>query len=179
MAGVITSFAIGPGCIAWFVIAEIFPAYAIDAAMALGVALNWWANWVVAFAFPLLNRMLGPYSPALRRLHRRLWPLHLLERAGDEAQDGVGDARRIPSLFSLVIGGRGSESRVDREGAGSASVSGPLCGMGGVAACVAAAVRLFPASRPRSTADLAVTTSCGECDTTLLEPPNPRSCDRM
>ena len=62
MAGVITSFAIGPGCIAWFVIAEIFPAYAIDAAMALGVALNWWANWVVAFAFPLLNRMLGPYS---------------------------------------------------------------------------------------------------------------------
>tara|TARA_B100000519_G_scaffold167948_1_gene152474 strand:- start:427 stop:873 length:447 start_codon:yes stop_codon:yes gene_type:complete len=88
MGGVITSFAIGPGvsvhrtrhhlttfsvlcahhasasvqCIGWFVIAEIFPAYATDAAMALGVTLNWLANWVVAFTFPLINSVLGPYS---------------------------------------------------------------------------------------------------------------------
>ena len=41
---------------------QIFPAYATDAAMALGVTLNWLANWVVAFTFPLLHASLGPYS---------------------------------------------------------------------------------------------------------------------
>ena len=31
---------------------KIFPMYAKDTAMALGVALNWIANWLVAFSFP-------------------------------------------------------------------------------------------------------------------------------
>ena len=62
MAGVISSFAIGPGAIAWFVIAEIFPAYAMDAAMAMGVMLNWLANISVAFTFPLLHAKLGAFS---------------------------------------------------------------------------------------------------------------------
>ena len=33
--GVIIFFAFGPGCIAWFVIAEIFPLYARDMAMSV------------------------------------------------------------------------------------------------------------------------------------------------
>ena len=33
--GVIIFFAFGPGCIAWFIIAEIFPLYARDTAMAV------------------------------------------------------------------------------------------------------------------------------------------------
>jgi hypothetical protein len=33
VTGVIIFFAFGPGCIAWFIIAEIFPLYARDAAM--------------------------------------------------------------------------------------------------------------------------------------------------
>jgi len=33
--GVVIFFAFGPGCIAWFIIAEIFPLYARDTAMAV------------------------------------------------------------------------------------------------------------------------------------------------
>lgn len=62
MTGVIISFAFGPGCIAWFIIAEIFPMYARDTAMTLGVCLNWVANWLVAFSFPLLKRVMGQYT---------------------------------------------------------------------------------------------------------------------
>ena len=62
MSGAVSAFAIGPGCVAWFVVAEIFPAYATDAAMALGVALNWLGNSLIAFAFPLVNAALGPYT---------------------------------------------------------------------------------------------------------------------
>mmetsp|Transcript_30136 Transcript_30136/g.78105 ORF Transcript_30136/g.78105 Transcript_30136/m.78105 type:complete len:105 (-) Transcript_30136:166-480(-) len=53
---------LGPGCIAWFVIAEIFPAYATDAAMAIGVGVNWTTNALVALAFPSLQLALGPYA---------------------------------------------------------------------------------------------------------------------
>ena len=62
MMGVVVFFSIGPGCVAWFVIAEIFPTHARDAAMALGVGLNWLANWLVAFSFPLAQYLLGPYT---------------------------------------------------------------------------------------------------------------------
>ena len=62
MMGVVVFFSIGPGCVAWFVIAEIFPTHARDAAMTLGVGLNWLANWLVAFSFPLAQYLLGPYT---------------------------------------------------------------------------------------------------------------------
>jgi len=44
LLGVEASFAIGPGSVGWFVIAEIFPAHARDAVMAIAVTLNWLAN---------------------------------------------------------------------------------------------------------------------------------------
>jgi SP family facilitated glucose transporter-like MFS transporter 1 len=47
MTGVIIFFAFGPGCVAWFIIAEIIPLYARDSAMALGIFINWIANWLV------------------------------------------------------------------------------------------------------------------------------------
>ena len=53
---------VGPGCVAWFIIAEIFPTYARDAAMALGVSLNWVAYWLVVFTFPIFQHALGPYT---------------------------------------------------------------------------------------------------------------------
>ena len=62
MAGVVVCFALGPGCVAWYVVAEIFPMHARDAAFSLGLGLNWAANWLVAFAFPLVQRALGPYT---------------------------------------------------------------------------------------------------------------------
>ena len=40
-----------------FITAEIFPMYAKDTAMALGVALNWVANWLIAFSFPHLAQV--------------------------------------------------------------------------------------------------------------------------
>lgn len=62
MTGVIVFFAFGPGCIAWFIIAEIFPLYARDSAMALGIFINWIANWLVAFSFPLLLEFTQPFT---------------------------------------------------------------------------------------------------------------------
>jgi SP family facilitated glucose transporter-like MFS transporter 1 len=62
MTGVIVFFAFGPGCIAWFIIAEIFPLYARDTAMGLGVVINWLANWLVAFSFPQVQAAMGDYT---------------------------------------------------------------------------------------------------------------------
>mmetsp|Transcript_26840 Transcript_26840/g.65229 ORF Transcript_26840/g.65229 Transcript_26840/m.65229 type:complete len:108 (+) Transcript_26840:1130-1453(+) len=62
MTGVIIFFAFGPGCIAWFIIAEIFPLYARDTAMAIGIFINWIANWFVAFSFPILLEWTQPYT---------------------------------------------------------------------------------------------------------------------
>ena len=60
--GVIIFFAFGPGCIAWFIIAEIFPLHARDTAMAVGIFINWIANWLVAFTFPILLEYTQPYT---------------------------------------------------------------------------------------------------------------------
>ncbi|KAG7352047.1 major facilitator superfamily sugar transporter [Nitzschia inconspicua] len=60
--GVIIFFAFGPGCVAWFIIAEIIPLYARDSAMALGIFVNWVANWLVAFSFPILMKHTQPYT---------------------------------------------------------------------------------------------------------------------
>jgi hypothetical protein len=62
MTGVIIFFAFGPGCIAWFIIAEIFPLYARDTAMAIGISINWIANWAVAFSFPILLEYTQPFT---------------------------------------------------------------------------------------------------------------------
>lgn len=62
MTGVIIFFAFGPGCIAWFIIAEIFPLRARDTAMAIGIFINWIANWFVAFTFPILLEYTQPYT---------------------------------------------------------------------------------------------------------------------
>ena len=59
---VLVAFAIGPGCVAWFIIADIFPPYARDAAMTLGVSLTWLANALLAIAFPALHEALGGYT---------------------------------------------------------------------------------------------------------------------
>ena len=47
---------------AWFIIAEIFPLYARDTAMAVGIFINWAANWFVAFTFPHLLEYTQPYT---------------------------------------------------------------------------------------------------------------------
>lgn len=62
MPGVIIFFKFGPGCIAWFIIAEIFPLYARDTAMTIGMFINWIANWFVAFSFPILLQYTQPYT---------------------------------------------------------------------------------------------------------------------
>ena len=62
MTGVIVFFAFGPGCIAWFIIAEIFPVTTRDSAMTIGIFINWVANWWIAFSFPLLLQWTQPYT---------------------------------------------------------------------------------------------------------------------
>ena len=62
MIGVIVFFAFGPGCVAWFIIAEMIPLNARDSAMALGIFINWIANWLVAFSFPILVQYTQPYT---------------------------------------------------------------------------------------------------------------------
>jgi MFS family permease len=45
-----------------FIIAEIFPLSARDIAMAIGISVNWIANWLVAFSFPILLEYTHPYT---------------------------------------------------------------------------------------------------------------------
>jgi sugar porter (SP) family MFS transporter len=49
---VVSSFAFGPGCIAWFIAAELTPIHARGFATTVGLSANWIANFFVAFAFP-------------------------------------------------------------------------------------------------------------------------------
>ena len=82
MIGAVACFSVGPGCIAWFVISEIFPAHARQAAMTLSIALNWLANWLVALAFPTALDELGPAA--------------FLLFAGSTALFGVFTYRMVP-----------------------------------------------------------------------------------
>lgn len=52
MVCVVICFAFGPGCIAWFIIAEMVPIDARGTATAVGLGVNAFANWFVAFMFP-------------------------------------------------------------------------------------------------------------------------------
>ena len=60
MCGVLAAFAAGPSCAVWLTVVEIFPAHAKDAAVALGVALIWFTNWVATMLFPFIHSVLGP-----------------------------------------------------------------------------------------------------------------------
>lgn len=60
--GIIVCFAFGPGCIAWFIIAEMFPLKGRDSAMAVGIFINWVANWLVALTFPILLKTCHGYT---------------------------------------------------------------------------------------------------------------------
>eukprot|EP00397_Hematodinium_sp_SG-2012_P035155 GEMP01037785.1.p1 GENE.GEMP01037785.1~~GEMP01037785.1.p1 ORF type:complete len:507 (-),score=90.04 GEMP01037785.1:398-1918(-) len=62
MFGVIIFFAFGPGCIAWFIVAEMVPMHARVFATSMGLGLNWIANWFVAFIFPHLLDYCGHWT---------------------------------------------------------------------------------------------------------------------
>ncbi|XP_069655845.1 solute carrier family 2, facilitated glucose transporter member 4 isoform X1 [Haliaeetus albicilla] len=54
-------FEVGPGPIPWFVGAELFGQGPRPSAMALAALANWAANFLVAMAFPALQRTLGSF----------------------------------------------------------------------------------------------------------------------
>jgi len=62
MCFVIIFFAFGPGCIAWFIMAEMVPLHARVFATSLGLGLNWLANWAIGFGFPHLLGVFGHYT---------------------------------------------------------------------------------------------------------------------
>merc|ERR1719240_1411501 len=62
MVCIIIFFAFGPGCIAWFIVAELIPLHARSFAVGVGMGLNWITNWLVAFMFPHLLIWLGDWT---------------------------------------------------------------------------------------------------------------------
>lgn len=62
MVSIIIFFGFGPGCIAWFIIPELVPFDARAIATALGLGVNWAANWFVAFIFPKLLEWVGKWT---------------------------------------------------------------------------------------------------------------------
>ncbi len=62
MMWIVICFAFGPGCIAWFIIAELCPIEARATATSLGLGFNALANWAVAFFFPICLGMLGRFT---------------------------------------------------------------------------------------------------------------------
>ncbi|XP_003744146.1 glucose transporter type 1 [Galendromus occidentalis] len=55
-------FAIGPGTIPWIYMAELFSQGPRPAAMAIGVLVNWAANFLVSLTFPPMQYAFGDYS---------------------------------------------------------------------------------------------------------------------
>lgn len=62
MVGIIVCFAFGPGCICWFIVAELTPIHARSFGISLGLGANWCANWFVGFVFPHVLSALGDWS---------------------------------------------------------------------------------------------------------------------
>jgi sugar porter (SP) family MFS transporter len=62
MISIIVFFAFGPGCIGWFIVSELSPMHARGFANALGMGVNWFANWLVAFVFPFLLAAMGNWT---------------------------------------------------------------------------------------------------------------------
>merc|ERR1711998_618463 len=65
MVSTICFFGMGPGCVAWFIISELVPIHARGMATVLGLGVNWFANWFVAFIFPQLLDSIGNWTFAL------------------------------------------------------------------------------------------------------------------
>jgi len=61
MVTIIIFFAFGPGCIGWFIVAELTPIHARSFGTALGLGANWIANWFVGFIFPHILIALGDW----------------------------------------------------------------------------------------------------------------------
>ena len=94
MAAILVAFALGPGCVAWFVVAELFPPHARAAAMSLGVTINWLANVTVALGFPVLHRALGPaaFAPfAASAAAFGLFTLRYVPETARRSHDGIAN----------------------------------------------------------------------------------------
>jgi SP family facilitated glucose transporter-like MFS transporter 1 len=61
MVTIIIFFAFGPGCIGWFIVAELTPIHARSFGTSLGLGANWGANWFVGFVFPHILTALGDW----------------------------------------------------------------------------------------------------------------------
>jgi MFS family permease len=62
MISIIVFFAFGPGCIGWFISSELCPIHARGFGNALGMGVNWGANWLVGFVFPYILSVLGNWT---------------------------------------------------------------------------------------------------------------------
>lgn len=62
MVMIICFFAFGPGCIAWFIIAELVPIHARGIATSVALGVNWAANFFIAFVFPHILSYLGRWT---------------------------------------------------------------------------------------------------------------------
>jgi len=62
MMASISCFAMGPGCIAWFITSELMPLHARPVATTVALTVNWSANLFIAGVFPRIEHMLGNYA---------------------------------------------------------------------------------------------------------------------
>ena len=62
VASYVSFFEIGLGPIPWLIVAEMFGPKYISTAMSVSSQLNWTCNFFVGLLFPMMNKLLGPYS---------------------------------------------------------------------------------------------------------------------
>jgi SP family facilitated glucose transporter-like MFS transporter 1 len=55
-------FALGPGCIAWFIIGELMPLHARSIATTVALTVNWMANMLVGAVFPQIEHTFDSYA---------------------------------------------------------------------------------------------------------------------
>jgi len=61
MVSIIVFFAFGPGCVGWFIVAELTPIHARAFGTSLGLGANFFANWMIGFIFPFIHQALGSW----------------------------------------------------------------------------------------------------------------------
>ncbi len=105
----IAFFAIGPGPIPWFIVNELFSAKARPPAASVGVAVNWFFNFVIAWIFPPIQTQVGPYAFLIFIASNALFTAYVAifvpETKGRSAsKNASGGADKLPTEAPTEVG---------------------------------------------------------------------------
>lgn len=141
---IICFFAFGPGCIAWFIIAELVPMHARGVATTVALLVNWGANWLIAFIFPQLQAQFHQWTFIIFVFSTAILALYTLVFLPETKGKSVLEIRetfssdslfKVPSEPNFLKAKKGNNSNLKspllNEASSPPSPPAPLSGLGG------------------------------------------------